>query len=164
MTRNLLILGAGQYGQMVYELAQAMRCFSRIAFLDDHHPDAIGCINDYIKFTDAFTDAIVAIGNPDLRLSLLDQLEPHYDLPTLIHPQATVMPSASVGSGCIIEPQAVAHSHTVIGRGCLISAGAVVNHNAILEEGCHVDCLAAVAARGHLPARTKVEIGTVFTA
>lgn len=163
MTRNLLIVGAGQYGQMVYEIAQAMACFTRIAFLDDNHPDAIGRLSDYTRFADEFTDAIVALGNPDLRLTMLEKLAQHYSLPRILHPQATVMPSAQIGNGCVIEPQAVVHSHTVIGRGCLIGAGAVINHNAVVDEGCHIDCLAAVPARAHVPTKTKVSIGRVFT-
>jgi UDP-3-O-[3-hydroxymyristoyl] glucosamine N-acyltransferase len=163
MTRNLLILGAGQYGQMVYEVAQAMNRFARIDFLDDNYPDAIGRMADFAQFTDQFTDAVVAIGNSDLRLTLLEQLRSHYNLPTILHPQATVMPSAQTGDGCVIEPQAVIQSHAVLGKGCLISAGAVINHNAVLGEGCHIDCLAAVPARGQVPAKTKVMIGTVFT-
>ena len=163
MTRNLLIVGAGQYGQMVYEIAQAMACFTRIAFLDDNHPDAIGRLSEYDRFTDEFTDAVVALGNPDLRLTLLEKLAQHYSLPLLRHPQSTVMPSAMISDGCVIEPQAVVHSHAVIGTGCLIGAGAVINHNAVVDEGCHVDCLAAIPARAHLPAKTKVAIGTVFT-
>ena len=163
MTRNLLIVGAGQYGQMVFEIAQAMACFDRIAFLDDNHPDAIGRTSEYARFTDEFTDAVVALGNPDLRLSLLKKLAQHYSLPSIRHPQSTVMPSAEIANGCVIEPQAVVHAHAVIGTGCLISAGAVINHNAVLDEGCHIDCLAAVPARAHVPHKTKVPIGCVFT-
>ena len=33
--KNLLILGAGQYGVMAKEIAEAMGAFDRIAFLDD---------------------------------------------------------------------------------------------------------------------------------
>ena len=33
---NLLILGAGIYGAMVYEIAEAMGCFEKIDFLDDN--------------------------------------------------------------------------------------------------------------------------------
>ena len=33
MTRTLLILGAGQYGSVAYEIANAMNCFEKIAFL-----------------------------------------------------------------------------------------------------------------------------------
>ena len=163
MTRNLLILGAGQYGRVVYDIALATNGFSRIDFLDDNNADAIGRMNDYAAFADRYTDAVAAIGNPDLRLSLLDKLSEHYLLPTLIHPQATVMPSAAVGEGCVIEPQAVVHSNTVIGRGCLIGAGAVINHNAVLGDGCHIDCLAAVPARSQVPDKSKLMIGMVFT-
>lgn len=162
MKRKLLILGAGQYGRVVYEIAQAMACFTRIDFLDDNSTDAIGKTADHPRFAADYTDAVVAIGNPDLRLPLLDALEQHYHLPALIHPQATVMPSAAVHEGCVIEPQAVIHSHAVVGRGCLIGAGAVVNHNAVLGDGCHIDCLAAVAARSRVPDKTKLAIGTVF--
>lgn len=162
MKQNLLILGAGQYGRVVYEIAQAMACFTRIAFLDDNSADAIGKMADHSRFTADYTDAIVAIGNPDLRLQLLDELGQYYHLPALIHPQSTVMPSAVVDEGCVVEPQAVVHSHAVVGRGCLISAGAVINHNAVLGDGCHIDCLAAVPARSLVPDKTKVAIGTVF--
>ncbi|MBR1677729.1 MAG: acetyltransferase, partial [Clostridia bacterium] len=35
MNRNLLILGAGQYGTVVKEIAKSMECFEKIDFLDD---------------------------------------------------------------------------------------------------------------------------------
>ena len=47
--KNLLILGAGQYGQIVYETAEAMGCFDRIDFLDDQNPIAIGVLEDYFR-------------------------------------------------------------------------------------------------------------------
>ena len=162
MTRNLLILGAGQYGCVVRDIALATGDFTRIDFLDDHHPDAIGRLADHAQFAGRYTDALVAIGNPDLRLSLLEALKAHFHRPVLIHPQATVMPSASLQGGCIVEAQAVVNSHAVLGTGCLICAGAVVNHNAVLGDGRHIDCLAAVAARSLVPDRTKVDIGTVY--
>ena len=42
MTRTLLILGAGQYGSVAYEIANAMNCFEKIAFLDDNNEKALG--------------------------------------------------------------------------------------------------------------------------
>ena len=35
MNRNLLIVGAGIYGIVVYEIAADMRCFEKIDFVDD---------------------------------------------------------------------------------------------------------------------------------
>jgi len=45
--KNLLVLGAGQYGQSVYETVEAMGCFGRIDFLDDQNPIAVGILEDY---------------------------------------------------------------------------------------------------------------------
>ena len=46
---NLLILGAGGFGHMIYENAQATRQFDRIAMLDDaaKEPAVIGKLVDY---------------------------------------------------------------------------------------------------------------------
>ena len=35
MNRDLLIIGAGQYGMVAKEIAESMRCFDKIDFLDD---------------------------------------------------------------------------------------------------------------------------------
>ena len=40
--KNLLILGAGQYGQVAKEIAEETGYFDKIAFLDDNSEQAIG--------------------------------------------------------------------------------------------------------------------------
>ncbi len=160
---NLLIIGAGQYGQVAREAAEAMGCFSKIEFVDDRSPLAIGTTDDLKKFRDEFSSAFVAIGDPDIRLTLIERLDRQgYTLPTLIHPRSYVSPTASVGRACIIEPFAVIQSGAVIGDGCLISAGAVVNHNATLECGCHIDCNATVGARITVKQKTKIESNQIY--
>ncbi|MCR5141926.1 MAG: hypothetical protein K6C68_05290 [Ruminococcus sp.] len=50
--KSLLILGAGQYGKVALEIAEASRQFGRIAFLDDNSSAAIianrhdSCLDD----------------------------------------------------------------------------------------------------------------------
>jgi len=163
INNKLLILGAGQYGFVAKETAQAMNCFESIDFLDDRNEKAVGKLADYEKLYGAYTCAFVAIGNPELRRTLLQGLEQcGYVLPVLIHPQATVMPSAKIEKGSIVEAQAVVNSNAAVGFGCIISAGAVINHNGCLGAVCHVDCNATVPARSILPDGTKVLCGTVY--
>ena len=45
---NLLILGAGEYGQLIKELAQNK--YTTIDFLDDNSSVAIGKFEEYKKF------------------------------------------------------------------------------------------------------------------
>lgn len=161
--RNLLILGAGQYGFVARDVARAMGCYEKIDFLDDNSPLAVGKVCDCEALCGAYGSAMVAIGRPELRLQLIERLQKAgFDVPVLVHPQAVVMPSAKLGAGSVVEPMAVVNSNAEVGVGCIISAGAVVNHNAVLGSSCHVDCNATVSARGVLPPGTKVSCGTVY--
>lgn len=162
--QNLLILGAGQYGSVVYEIAEALRCYETIDFLDDKNPVAIGGLQDYEKFIETYDSAIVAIGNSDIRLDYIEKLKKAgYKIATLIHPAAYVSPSCKLGEGCVVEPLAGLHANTVVEKGCLISMGALVNHNAVIGAGCHIDCGSVVAARAVVPGKTKVLANTLFS-
>ena len=163
MDGNLLILGAGQYGCVAKETAQAMSCFGKIDFLDDNNPVALGKMDTLSQRLSEYDCVFVAMGNPVLRLRFLKEAEQlGFCLATLVHPSAVVMPSAKLSGGVIIEAQAVINSNTAVGTGCIVSAGAVVNHDCYLAEGCHVDCNATVPARSQMPAHTKVPCGTVY--
>ena len=93
---NLLIVGAGQYGLVALEIAQAMHRFDKIAFLDDSfkgstaflaacHPERsvsevegsgptiIGSTCDIEKFAGEFHYGFVAIGNPHARRRFIEK-------------------------------------------------------------------------------------------
>lgn len=161
--KNLLILGAGQYGCVVRETAEAMGCFEKIAFLDDNSPLAMGKLAAYEGFAREYGCAFVAMGNPTLRIQWLEKLElAGYELPVLIHPRAYVSPSAILGKAVIVEPMAVVNAQAVVETGGLLCAGSVVNHNAHVMPVCQIDCNAVVAANATVPEGTKVPSGTVF--
>ena len=163
MCENLLILGAGQYGLLVKEIAESTGKFSKIDFLDDANPIAVGKLDDYARLHSDYGCAVVAMGNPDLRLSYLQGLaQAGYQIPVLRHPSAVVMPSVRMGRGCIVEAMVVVNSNAVVGDGCLLCAGSVINHNAAVGKVCQIDCNAVVAARAGVPDGTKVPCATVF--
>ena len=161
--KNLLILGAGQYGRVARETADTMGCFERIDFLDDNSPLAIGRLADYESFAQSYGSAFVAMGNPQLRMRWLNKLDAAgFELPALIHPKAYVSSSAVIGPGSIVEPMAVVNTEAVVEKGGLLCAGCVVNHNAHVMAGCQIDCGAVVASNAVVPEGTKVQSGTVF--
>ena len=160
---NLLILGAGQYGQVVRETAEAMGIFEEISFLDDNSPMALGKLANYATFCNTYSHAFVAMGNPGLRLQWMEKLvNAGFELPVLIHPKAYVSPSAVLAPGTIVEAMAVVNTEAVVEKGGLICAGCVVNHNAHIMAACQVDCNAVVASNAIVPEGTKVFSGTVF--
>lgn len=184
--KNLLILGAGQYGQMAAEIAQEMGIFTKIAFLDDSfsachperneaissstcHPERSvsgveGSLADLPKFAAEFRYGFVAIGNPELRRRLTEQLLSNGITPAiLVHPAAYVSPSAQLQKGCCIEPNATVQTGATLGTATFVASGAVVRHNATINEYCHIDCNAVVQTGAVVPAATKVFCNSVFS-
>ena len=170
MNKNLLIVGASTYGVVAYEIAVDMGCFERVDFIDDvkkitpNHMKVLGTTQDIDQLVSEYGNIVVAIGNPEIRLSLISRIKEKMpcDIVSLISPRAYVSPSAQIMSGCIIEPMAVVHTGCVIGSGCIISAGAVVNHATTCCDGVHVDCNATVEGYCCVPAQTKVCSGAVY--
>ncbi len=163
MNKNLLILGAGQYGKIAKEIAEAMNCFSKIDFLDDNDKNALGKLNEMDRFVNAYSYAIVAIGNPVLRISLIHQLEEKcFIVAILVHPKAYISPTANIYPGCIVEPMAVVNSEAVIHKGVIISAGSIVNHTAMVGDVSHLDVGSIVKSNTIVPMGYKVEAGEVF--
>lgn len=161
--KRLLILGAGQYGMVAKEIAEAMGRFEQISFLDDNSSAAIGKLSDFNKCTNNFDSAVVAIGDAEKRLKLIEQLvDVGFDVPVLIHPRAYVAASAEIGRGSFIEPMVVVHTDVNVGVGCIISAGAIINHNAEVGDGCHLNCGTIVGARANVPFYTKSDYGQII--
>ena len=65
---NLLILGARSHGHSVKEIAESLRVFQKISFLDDKETVEyiIGKCSDALKFKDECPCAFVAIGNNEV--------------------------------------------------------------------------------------------------
>lgn len=170
MNKNLLIIGAGTYGVVASEIAADMGCFDKIDFVDDERKttpsgvEVVGTIRDIDELAIQYSNIVVAIGNPEVRLSLLNRIkeETPYRIVSLVSQKAHVSPSTQIMGGCIIEPMAVVHTGCVICSGCIISAGAVVNHASMCCDGVHVDCNATVEGYCHVPAKTKICSGEVY--
>ena len=162
MNKNLLILGAGQYGAVAKEIAEDMQCFEKIDFLDDNSKTAVGKFSDLKSLIDKYSNAIVAVGNCTIRRKLFNRLiEVGYIVPALISPKAFVSKSAMIADGCIIEPLAGINANTEIGKGCIISMSAVINHNAVIGDFCHIDCGAIIKSGVTTENGIKINAGTV---
>lgn len=164
---DLLILGAGGFGRVLCETAQAMGCFGTIAFLDD---GAAGTENVLAKcgayrrdgLRERFACAYPAFGDNAMRFAWLRALdEAGYRVPTFVHPQAYVSPSAEIGQGAVVLPKAVVNTRTRIGEGSIINIGALVDHDCTLGVCCHIAPGAVIKAGNVIDPQAKIESGTV---
>lgn len=140
---KLLILGAGSHGAEVYELAQSLRFFREIAFLDDYKTgqQIRGTCSRLGQYVDEFPVAIPAVGNRDVRLRWMRELrEAGFVLPVLVHPGAVVSPSAEIGYGSVICARATVGAGAAIGSACIVSSGATIDRYVKIPDGTHVTC------------------------
>lgn len=78
--KNLVIGSADTYGVVASEIVADMECFEKIAFVDDERKitansiEVIGTIQNIDELVIHYRNVIVAIGNPETKLSLLNKI------------------------------------------------------------------------------------------
>ena len=153
--KSLLIIGYGQYGKVVEELA-GICGYEKIAALDDNNPEALDKIENFSKYVNQYDDFVVAIGNAKIRKELTEKFSSYFNLTTILHPTAIISPAASIGAGCIIEPYVVIHREAHIGDACIINAAAVINHDSAVGSYCQLCCNSVVPANVSMPEGYKL--------
>ncbi len=151
----LVIFGAGAQGKITLEIAQATGTYDRIVFVDEG-PGAgttvcgmpvLGSLAA-ARQNGVHQEAIVALGNPRSRLATCEKARAlGFSLANVVHPSATVMPSAKLGGGVLVAPRAVINSFAEVGEACLINTGAIVEHDCVLGPGVQAAPGAVIGGR-----------------
>lgn len=170
MQRSLLILGAGGHGKVVLDVAESMKCYETIHFLDDGKEvgeevlghKVVGKISECHLHSKDYTDAIVALGSNEIRLELTKKLKDlGYHVPTLVHPTSVVSQYADIKEGTVIMPQSVINADAKIGKACIINTGAIVEHDCIVGDGSHIAYRAVLGGGAKVGCEVLVDIGAM---
>lgn len=140
---NLLILGNGNHGGDIYDMASKLHLFHKIDFLDDFNEkgNALGPIHAMADFLDEYPVAIPAIGDDAVRKRwMLELIELGFILPTLIHPSANISSDVEIGAGTVINAGASVGYGAKIGKGCILDTGSTVERNAVVADWTWVPC------------------------
>lgn len=168
----LLIVGAGGHGRSVLELVRLLGTHTPTGFLDD--TQSAGSIVMGLPVwgpTSLLSDlpargvraVHVAIGHNATR----EALNAHargagLALATLIHPRASVSPSAKLGAGCAVMALAVVGTESVLGDGVIVNAGAVVDHHARVGDHGHLGANATMAGGTSIGVRSWLQAGSAI--
>ena len=161
---NLLILGAGSPGRNIKEIAESLRVFSKINFLDDTvtGEDIIGKCKDALQFQNEYVCAFVAIGDNKKRKKWTTFLKDrNFLIPSIIAPSAIISPDAVIGEGVAIFPQCTVNK-SVIGDFCILASNSLINNGAKIGNFSHIDCGAIVLKEKVVPDVTWVKSGEIF--
>ena len=167
---KLLILGAGGHGKVVSEIAQLMKQWEEIAFLDDREDISevlgipiVGKLADLLALRSEYEYGFVAIGSNTARLKWTEKLSHHgFKIPILMHPSSTVSAKSSIEEGTVIMAGAVINPDTKIGRSCIINTASTIDHDCILQEGVHTSPGVHLGGTVKVGKRTWICIGATI--
>jgi len=153
--KAVYIIGAGTYGEAMYELA-VLNGYKVKGFYDDDDAKigssvmGVKVLNKVRTLTAADikdNKFVVAIGNNKVRNEIMTYInELGGSTPTLIHPTAVISESAKIGKGVYIQANAYIWTKVVISDYCIISPNVVIAHHSTLGKSCLVSTLTGVGA------------------
>jgi sugar O-acyltransferase (sialic acid O-acetyltransferase NeuD family) len=107
-------------------------------------------------------DAAAVVGAGGDRLAHWEVLAEHgWSVVTVIHPAATVSPSARVSAGCVVGPGAVVGAASELGAHVLLGRGALLGHHAVVDAGATLNPGANVAGHVRLGRGVTVGMGAI---
>ena len=80
----------------------------------------------------------VAIGDNSSRRAEAEALRDLAPLVSVVHPRASLAPSAEIGAGCLLAAQAVVAPLARLGAGVIVNHGAVIDHDCWVDSWCHI--------------------------
>ena len=155
MNKDIYIVGAGTYGEVMCELAEILEYDIKGFYDEDNSKFGLSIMGYSVlgKFSDLTNEQIlgnsyiVAIGNNAVRSKIMTNI--NYvggKTPTLIHPTAVISPSAEIGKGVYIQANACIWTKVKIDNFCIISPNVVVAHHSNIGKACLISTLSAVGA------------------
>ena len=112
-------------------------------------------------FAQGVRAAVVATGANRLRQEIGESLlRMGFRLPVVIHPSATISPSARIDQGTVVMARAVVGVLAEIGELAIINTGAIVEHDNQVGRFAHIAPGAVLAGRVQIGDRTLVGVGS----
>lgn len=159
--KKLAIIGAGEFGKQVKEMALLSDEYDPIGFFDDYSEDKqferlpvlgkIDDINDQFM-EDRFDALFVAIGYNHLRFKQrLMRRFSRIPFANIIHPTAYIEGKATIGKGICL------YAMTYIGPGVVLSDGVVVNMYSYIPHDNKIGECASFSGGVNMGGKTDIE-------
>lgn len=167
MTR-LALVGGGEHARVVAEAA-ALAGFTVVGCFDPDDTAPLAHLGDDASFLGdpgAWEEGgeplslVLCVGSPGMRRKLAAAYQAAgARWAIVVHPGATVSPSAKLSPGVFVGPGAVVHTGAHIGAHAVVNSGAVVEHDVALGEGVHVSPAAALGGGASVGPWATVGLG-----
>lgn len=166
---NVVLIGAGGHSKVIQDIIKANRHLTLHAVLDQKFKQRYtdnGVIYWHTDFIDEFVQKnlsfSIAIGNNKARQKLVEQLPiPADKYISLIHPDSTISPTATIGCGTVVMAQTVINADTSIGKHAIINSGSVVEHDNKIGNYAHISPSASLSGTVTIGEGTHIGTGAI---
>jgi sugar O-acyltransferase (sialic acid O-acetyltransferase NeuD family) len=169
---QILMYGGGGHAKSVMEMIRAAGMYEIAGIIDDGIPAGTRILDIPVLGKRDLLPALVAGGlkiaangvggilNIAVRVRLFELMSGYgLEFPPIIHPRATVEPSASVGEGVQIFAHAYVGSSAILHARCMVNTAAVVSHDCKIGAYTHIAPGALLAGHVHVGERSLVGMG-----
>lgn len=169
----ILIWGAAGHAKVVADAVRAAGRFQVVGFIDSVNPGRRGeafygahVMGDAQAADQLRSEGVrhiaLAFGANTEREALSVALSAKgFSLPIIVHPDATVSPTARLGDGCFVAAQAVVQSDACLGPVCIVNTGAIVEHDAEVGAAVHLSPRVCLAGAVRIGSRSWIGAGAV---
>jgi sugar O-acyltransferase (sialic acid O-acetyltransferase NeuD family) len=147
---RVVIVGASGHAKVVIDIFEKQR-LNDVALIIDDDPSLTGSLLFGYPVSGTrsvllelarqhgVNQAIVAIGNNDIRAEISDWLEnAGFTLVSAVHPSAQIGRGVMIGSGTVVMAGAVINSDARIGKSVIVNTGATIDHDCMIDDGAHI--------------------------
>lgn len=166
-TEPIFLIGAGGHGLVVLDAVERAEGISEGISIFDQSENRIGqkALDLIVQRFDPAANMKgqrfhVCIGDNATRSRLFGVLAGAGGIPvTVIHPIATIAPSAGVGFGSFIAARGIIAPDAVVGEGVIVNHGTIVDHECIVGKFCHIAPGATLAGNVRVGERVLIGAG-----
>lgn len=171
MRKEVYVIGAGTYGEVMCELAELLN-YKVLGFYDDDvnkfnkkimGKEVKGRFSDLKSKDIVGKQFIVAIGNNRVRFKMMTKINQLGGVtPTLIHPSAVISSSVTIGKGVYIQGNTFIWTNVKIGDFSIISPNVVIAHHTEVGKACLISTLSGVGASIKINNRVFIGMGSTL--
>lgn len=148
MNNSIYVLGIGHNSIAMIDLAED--CGYEIAGLYHYNNDRtgeiyfdfkiLGCTDDLLsKESLEGMNFLLTMGDNAIRTELYDKIiAKGGNVPTFVHPTATVSKRSQIGNGVLIMPQSIVQADVTIGNNTIITLNSTVSHSSTIGNNCFI--------------------------
>lgn len=174
-SNDIVILGAGGHAKMCIDILKRDKRYNIIGVVATPLPSqkkildipVIGDQNSLRSLKEhGVKNVILGIGllnNHSKRIEIYNELKNiGFNIPNIIHPDASVEISAKMGDGNQIMAGAIIGSNVIIENNCIVNSGSIISHDTTLNNNVHITPGAIIAGSVEIGENTLIGMGATI--